>query len=227
MPETAAFLSLLQLASPALPVGAYSYSEGIETLAARGVITTSDDLWHWLTQELTWGAIRLDTAVMGWGHIAAAQGDTTAISDWNQWLSAIRETEEQRSQSWQMGRSLLRLFADLEPVHAQHLPAAVWQDNWNYGIVYGLVSQAWNIPVETARLTYLHGWASNLISAAIRAIPLGQTDGQRLLRQLIEPLHQAHVAISQFTTTDLMACSWGVSLASMQHEDQYSRLFRS
>lgn len=227
LPDSAHLLTLLQLASPTLPVGAYSYSEGIETLTTENVVNDSGDLLHWLTQELAWGAIRIETAVMRWVYEAAAQQNADTIAYWNQWLSALRETEEVRAQSWQMGRSLLRLFADLEPEQASRFPEAVWQGNYNYAIAYGLVAQAWAIPLEATGLAYLQGWAANLISAGVRLVPLGQTEGQRLLKQLIHPLQQTHADVKALAEADLMACSLGVSLASMRHETQYSRLFRS
>lgn len=220
-------LTLLQLASPALPVGAYSYSEGLETLATQGTLTQTDDLRHWLCQELAGGSIRVETAVMGWAYTAIAHADPSTLEYWNHWLSAFRETEELRSQSWQMGRSLLRLFADLEPTVIDSFPPLLRQGNCNYAIAYGLVAHAWTLPLPEASLVYLHSWAANLISAAVRAVPLGQTAGQRLLRQLAVPLQAAHQEIQSLTEADLGACSWGVSLASMQHETQYSRLFRS
>lgn len=228
MPQTAShLLTVLQLASPALPVGAYSYAEGIETLATQGRITQGAELLHWLTQELAYGGIRVETAIMRWAYIAAAEPQQDVLMAWNQWLSAFRETEEMRSQSWQMGRSLLRLFADLDPEQAAKIPAVLQASNCHYAIAYGIVAQAWEVPLPEAGLAYLHSWAANLISAAVRAVPLGQTEGQRLLRQLVIPFQQAHAAIATLTEDDLMACSWGISLASMQHETQYSRLFRS
>jgi urease accessory protein len=220
-------LTLLQPASPALPIGAYSYSEGVETLATKGVVAVGADLRQWLSQELSWGSIRAETAVMRFSYEAAERGDAVQIQAWNQWLSAFRETEEMRSQSWQMGRSLLRLFADLEPDWSQQFPKFVWTDDCNFAIAYSLVVQAWEMPLSETSLVYLHSWAANLISAAVRAVPLGQTAGQRLLRQLAAPIQTAHGEIAAMTAADLMGCSWGVSLASMQHETEYSRLFRS
>ncbi|MEM7649596.1 MAG: urease accessory protein UreF [Cyanobacteria bacterium P01_A01_bin.70] len=226
--DSSHLLTLLQLASPALPVGAYSYSEGIETLAAQGIVADGATLCHWLVQELQGGGIRLETALMGWCYTAAQQPHADDVIDrWNQWLSAFRETEEMRSQSWQMGRSLLRLFNDIEPALARQLPPTATREHCNFAIAYGLVAQAWEIPLADASLAYLHSWAANLVSAAVRSVPLGQTEGQRLLRQLVTPIQQTQVAIATLTETDLMACSWGVTLASMQHETEYSRLFRS
>ncbi len=224
---TAHLLTLLQLASPALPVGAYSYSEGLETLATQGRLTSAVDLLHWLEQELACGSIRLETAVMGWVYAAVARGDSATVYRWNEWLAAVRETEEMRSQSWQMGRSLLRLFADLEPTLATDLVQSLRSRECHYAIAYAIVTHAWQVPQAEAELTYLQSWAANLISAAVRAVPLGQTEGQRLLRQLAAPITTAQQALKTLTEEDLMACSWGVTLASMQHETQYSRLFRS
>ncbi|MGD1859494.1 MAG: urease accessory protein UreF [Leptolyngbyaceae cyanobacterium] len=226
-PAHVSLLTLLQLASPALPVGAYSYSEGIETLATNGTIASAPELLHWLSQELTGGAIRVETAIAGWVYAAAAQPNFEQVEYWNQWLSALRETEEMRSQSWQMGRSLLRLFADLEPELTNQWPDFVSQQNCNFAIAYALVAQAWRIPWDEAAIAYLHSWAANLTSAAVRAVPLGQTDGQRVLRQLAAPIQQSYGSIQTMTEANLGACSWGTALASMQHESQYSRLFRS
>jgi len=220
-------LTLMQLASPALPIGAYSYSEGIETLATVGTIATAADLHQWLSQELKWGSIRLDATVIRFCYHAAVSQDTAQLEHWSDWLSALRETEEMRSQSWQMGRSLLRLFADLEPDLSQQFPSFVWTNDCHCAIAYSLVAQAWQIPLSEATLAFLHSWAANLISAAVRVVPLGQTEGQRLLRQLASPIQSALTEIETMTQADLMACSWGLSLASMQHETQYSRLFRS
>jgi urease accessory protein len=227
MLENSHLLTLLQLASPTLPVGAYSYSEGVETLATQRVIASGEDLLRWLSDELTWGGIRLETAILRWTYTASDQGDVAQVMHWNQWLSAFRETEELRSQSWQMGRSLLRLFADLEPTLAETVPLSLREGPCHFAIAYALVVQAWQVPLAEATLAYLHSWAANLISAAVRAVPLGQTEGQRLLRQLTDPIQQAYADIQHLTPADLMACSWGVSLASMQHETLYSRLFRS
>lgn len=224
-------LTLLQLASPALPVGAYSYSEGIEALSNQGTVVSAESLLSWLSHELVWGSVRVETVVMTWVYASAQEEVTThelsPIDRWNQWLSAFRETEEQRSQSWQMGRSLLRLFSDLEPDLGQTFPPSLFRGNCNFAIAYALVARSWDIPPREASLAYLHSWAANLVSAAVRAVPLGQTEGQRILRQLAQPIYQAQVEIEQMTEDDLMACSWGTALASMQHETQYSRLFRS
>jgi len=228
-------LSLLQLVSPALPVGAYSYSEGLETLVDQGVIADRRSLLQWLSRELTWGSIRLDAAIAHLAHQAAIAGEVLVLLQWNQWLSAARETEELRLQHWQMGRSLLQLSQKLALESGEHDRSLIYQklmdqelqNGCNFAIAFGLVAADWAIEAETMTLGYLYSWASNLVSAAVRLIPLGQTEGQQVLRQLHPILSHRCRDILEIPDLDLACCSWGLALASMAHETQYSRLFRS
>ena len=218
-------LYLLQLASPALPVGAYSYSEGLETLVDNGTINNQASLKHWLEAELRYGAIRLEAAVMLRAYQSAKVGDLKMLSYWNGWLSAARETEELRASSWQMGRSLIRLLTELQP-HIKSIADAVGSP-CNYAIAFGIAVADWDINIKGALLGYLHSWATNLITAGVKLIPLGQTAGQQLLL-LLQPLLRG--AVEEVLTLEddrLSCCSWGLSLASMNHQTLYTRLFRS
>lgn len=218
-------LYILQLASPALPVGAYSYSEGLETLVEEGIVSQPETLKQWLTSELRYGAIRLEAAVMLRAAESAKIQDWETLCYWNRWLSAARETQELRNSSWQMGRSLAQLLGKLQP---QLLPPINTVGNpCNYAIAFGIAIAHWQIQPHTALLAYLHSWATNLITAGVKLIPLGQTAGQELLLDL-QPLISATVQeIISLADDELSCCSWGLSLASMQHETQYTRLFRS
>lgn len=219
------FLSILQLASPGLPVGAYGYSEGLERLVENGTVSSPTTLKHWLEGELRYGAIRLEAAVMVRAQESASIGDVSALCRWNVWLSAARETAELRASSWQMGRSLIQLLGKLEP-DIIPLVSAVGNPV-NYAIAFGIAVAHWEINHQAALLAYLHSWASNLITGGVKLIPLGQTAGQELLLEL-QPLISAAVReILALEDDDLSCCSWGLSLASMQHETQYTRLFRS
>ncbi len=222
--NSSALLKLLQLSSPALPVGAYSYSEGLEFLVESGKIRTVAELEHWLVQELRYGAVRLEAAIVLRSYQASQIKQWERLQFWNQWLSAARETEELRSQSWQMGRSLLRLFQDLHPEF--WLPPDLGKE-CNFAIGFGLVAAAWEIELEAVLLGYLHSWATNLTNAGIKLVPLGQTAGQRLLLHLQPTLEQGFQEILVLPDDALVSCGWGLALASMAHETQYSRLFRS
>lgn len=218
-------LCLLQLASPALPVGAYSYSEGLETLVENGIIHNQVSLKHWLEAELRYGAIRLEAGVMVRAYQSARSGDLKTLLYWNHWLSAIRETEELRASSWQMGRSLIQLVSSLQP-QIQSIAEAVGSP-CNYAIAFGIAIAYWEINLKAALLGYLHTWATHMMTVGVKLIPLGQTAGQELLFKLQPLLNIAAAEVLTLEDDELSCCSWGLSLASMAHETQYTRLFRS
>ena len=228
-----ALLHLLQLASPALPVGAYSYSDGLETLVEAGVIDNQASLLQWLEQELHYGAIRLEAAVMVRAYGCVSSGNLQGLGYWNAWLSAAKETTELREQSWQMGSSLMRLLVDVQrqrevlSVASIEELAAAADYPCNYAIAFGIGASLWLIELKAAILGYLHSWASNLIGAGVKLIPLGQTSGQKLLLELDTRLSLAATEILVLEDEQLSSCGWGLSLASMAHETQYTRLFRS
>jgi urease accessory protein len=225
-------LRLLQLCNSSLPVGAYSYSEGLETLVDRQAIASAEDLQQWLSQELTWGSIRVDATLMLRAYQAVKAQDAETLQYWNVWWSAARETEELRLQSWQMGRSLLKLFLAL--TDERSTSAQQWsgiqdltQCNCNFAIAFGVVAATWQIESISATMGYLHSWTMNLVNAGIKLIPLGQTAGQQILINLESIITEVSEAIDLVKDESLESWSWSLSLASMTHETQYSRLFRS
>lgn len=218
-------LYLLQLTSPTLPVGAYSYSEGLETLVTRKIITNKETLQTWIIQSLKYGAIRIESAVMLRAYHKFLENDLECLIQWNKWLSATRETKELRQQSWQMGQSLLKLLTELQP-EIKPISAQLYPD-CNYAIIFGIAGATWEILPQELLLGYLQSWSNNLINAGLRLIPLGQTDGQKILIKLHDDLMQATQVILELEDEDLSGWGWGLSLASMQHETLYTRLFRS
>ena len=229
--QSLTLLYLLQLANPSLPVGAYSYSDGLEALVETDIINDSQSLGQWLEQELRYGAIRLEAAVMVRAYQSVKNSDFEALAYWNAWITAAKETTELRSQSWQMGNSLMRLLLDLSPqpeaiASVQDLASAVGYP-CNYAIAFGIATANWQIDITAAVLGYLQSWASNLISAGVELIPLGQTAGQQLLLQHSSTITLTTQEILTLEDDHLMSCGWGLALASMAHETQYTRLFRS
>ncbi|MFW6359208.1 MAG: urease accessory protein UreF [Chroococcales cyanobacterium] len=225
MSDEQSLILLLQLSSPALPVGAYSYSEGLETLVEQGIIDNAEKLSLWIQHSLKYGSIRLDTAAMIRGYSCVQNQDLIGLSRWNEWLSAARETEELRQQSWQMGQSLLRLLVELQP-ELQPVAAGV-TSTCNYAIAFGMGAGYWQLNLKSTVIGYLHSWVSNVINAGVKLIPLGQTAGQQILFEMRSLLAQISQEILTLNDEQLNSCSWGLSLASMAHEIQYTRLFRS
>ena len=232
-PSPNQLLYLLQLASPALPVGAYSYSEALETLVATNTINDFLTLTNWLEDCLQFGAIPLETALMIRAYRAIKTENLESLIYWNNWATAAKETEELRQQSWQMGRALIRLFLAIKPPAEISLIASLQKivktdSNFcNYPIAFGIAAAFWQIDLENTALSYLQSWATNLINAGVKLIPLGQTQGQKLLLNLQPQLISTAREVLQLEDDDLSSCSWGLSLASMVHETEYSRLFRS
>jgi len=226
-------LCLLQLASPTLPVGAYSYSEGIELLVNTGKIHDYESLKKWLVDSMKFGAIRLEVGLILRAYSATKSRDLQLLNNWNNWATAAKETEELRLQSLQMGRTLIRLFINIQPDLPTELMSFIQgkieaeTDFCNLAIAYGFISACWQIEIESAILGYLHSWAANLVNAGVKLIPLGQTVGQKLLLELQNQIVLSAQEIVKLKDEELNSCSWGLSLASMAHEIQYTRLFRS
>ncbi|MBE9136104.1 urease accessory protein UreF [Nodosilinea sp. LEGE 07088] len=229
-----ALLRLLQLTSPTLPVGAYSYSEGLETLVEQGTVVTAEAMTHWLEQELAYGMVAIDAAAVGLVHKAflpdleALDGATSAaaVVALNYQLSALRDSEETRQQSWAMGRALVRMATQLHPDLEPWFQAV--GNPCNFAVAFALVAARWEIDGRSTVLGYLHSWAANLITGAVKLIPLGQTVGQQMLLGLYPQLEEVcDRAIATQDLATLGLSSWGTSLATMQHETLYTRLFRS
>ncbi|TYQ27485.1 urease accessory protein UreF [Pseudanabaena sp. UWO310] len=236
-PASLQLLRLLQITSPALPVGAYSYSEGLEYLCSQKIIQTESDLCNWLRRELQFGFIPNETAIALRAHQAIKSHNISTLIYWNDWLSATREAEEVRLASWQMGQSLMKLWWQLtdrqNPIYTSiHTLLPTTKDNpqgkgCNYAIAFGIVAASLDIDSDNTSLGYIYSWLSNLVSAAVRSVPFGQTTGQQVIFQLSgDMLNSSQLSLHRLDN-ELEWCGWGASLACANHETQYSRLFRS
>lgn len=222
------FLFLLQLCNSSLPLGAYSYSEGLEFLVANGDIHDVDTLRLWLENELTYGSIRLEGAIALRAYHCYLKRDNSGLYYWNHWLSASRETKELREQSWQMGKSLCRLIVKLMP-DEDYLHSVIngFDSPCHGAIAFALITAHSGISPQQMLWGYLHNWVNNLVNAGIKLIPLGQSEGQKLIFNLHPTIINSSKEISHLQDHQLASCSWGLSFASIHHETLYSRLFRS
>jgi urease accessory protein len=228
-------LRLLQLVSPALPVGAFSYSEGLEVMVQAGRVSDAADVGAWLEAELERGALALEAAALpalvrdltAWRAGAAA--GLAAVRELDGWLLAQREAPDLRAQQRQMAGSLLQLLADLGwalPGNggAPADPAVAglgWPAAWAWA---GLC-----LELEPAALVeaFLYSWCANQISAAVRLVPLGPTEGQRLQLRLAPRIAARAVVLAQADPRSLWTAGVGAGLAHLGHAELYSRLFRS
>jgi urease accessory protein len=218
-------LRLLQLASPSLPVGAYSYSEGLECAIESHAVVDPVSLRDWIADGLRFGGAGLEAAMLVRAYAAWEAGDLAAVQRWDAWLTAARESEEVRLQNLDMGRALLKLLAEIEP--PPRCIAELLACPCNFAVAFAVAAAHWRITRDAAVLGYLQSWAANLVNAGVKLIPLGQTAGQRLLWELQTAIGEAARDAATVADEDLAVSNWGQALASMRHEAQYSRLFRS
>jgi urease accessory protein len=222
---TDALLKLMWLASPALPVGGFSYSEGLEAAIESGLANTEVSAQGWLLDQLRLSLARADLPVVAAAFDAWQQHDAARIAELNAWVTATRETSELRQQTEQMGRSLAEW---LRPQGDERLatllalrPAPTWP------VAFALAGVKSGAPQREVLLAFAFGWAENMIAAAVKAMPLGQTAGQRLLAALVGEIPAAVEQALQSSDDTRQAFTPMLAVLSAQHETQYSRLFRS
>lgn len=248
-----AVLKLLAWLSPAFPVGAFSYSHGLEWAIEDGTVATIVDLEAWITDVLTEGAGRNDAILLRAAHTATLEGDAARLAEIATLAAAFQPTRERRleavaqgnafldtvARTWDgalggdgalgrdgarsengAGRSVAALAADVAALMPE--PAA-----WSYPVAVGLAAACHGVPVELTVRAYLQAFAANLVSAGVRAVPLGQTEGQRAIARLASLYDQVAETTRAATLDDLGGAALLADIASMLHETQYTRLFRS
>jgi urease accessory protein len=220
-------IALMRLASPALPVGGFSYSEGLEAAVDSGRVTDADSARDWLVDQLHLGLVRCDLPLLAAAHAAWARGDLQRVSALNAWITAVRETHELQQQSQQMGRSLVEWMRPLAAGDAAFAHAAALQPAPAWPVVFALAAVRAQAPLHDSLLTFALGWAENMVQAALKAVPLGQNAGQRLLDALAAELPAAVDAALAIDDDQRQAFAPMLAIVSAQHETQYSRLFRS
>jgi urease accessory protein len=216
-----AVFQLLRLASPALPIGAYSYSQGMESAIEHGLAVDADTAAAWIGDQLQGPLGRWEAPVLWYCLQAAAQQDWEVLQQWNQRWLASRETRELRAETEQTGYSLLQLLQSLgaseSPLAgAVGLPAA-----------WALAARYWQLAPEAALQAYLWSWLENQVMVLMKALPMGQVAGQALLTRLLPVLQAAALQVPTLAGENLSGFAPGLAALSAMHETQYSRLFRS
>ena len=219
-----ALLHLLHLSSPALPVGAYAYSQGLEYAIDHGPLKTSRDVADWLRGILLNGLGALDLPILIRCYTAWQQNDFETLNYWNHYLRACRETSELLLEDEQLGMALSRLLIDLD-VPADRAKAVTAKPS--FAVMFALAGCHWRIPIADLLQSFSYSWLENQVAAATKIVPLGQTAAQKLLIQLLPVIPLAIATAQTMKSDDIGASLPGQVLASTLHEYQYSRLFRS
>ena len=222
-----ALLRLLRLASPMLPVGAFSYSQGLESAAELGWVSDEASARDWLMGVLKFSVGTFEAPVWCRLYRAFQAGDAAALADWNDRLLSSRETHELRAESAQMGHSLRRLMQDSGEFGAQHLVPLCAMREVAFATAFACACALWRIAEREGLIAYLWAWLENQVGAAMKIVPLGQSAGQRLLAVIQPWLIEVEQQAMSAEDDDLSNLAPGLAIASCLHETQYSRLFRS
>lgn len=215
---------LYQLMSPSLPIGAFTYSQGLEWAIEKGWVTNQESLQGWLADVLHHSLVTLELPILSRLYLAFEQQDMPAVNHWNQWLYACRETKELRLEELQRGKATARLLKQLDE---QFTPSSMAYAEANQLAGFSLAAIHWGINAEALSAGYLWSWLENATMAGVKLIPLGQTAGQQILLSLSQQLPDALLAASTVEDHEIGSFTPAQAIASSRHETQYTRLYRS
>lgn len=215
-------LRLLQLASPTLPVGAYAYSQGVEAAVHAGVVVDEDSALSWIQDVLMNGLVYGDLALLNHFYQAWSNSDFKKLKTCSELSLAIRETSELKQEDQHIAKALLRLATPLE-IDIFNTPTF---EN-TYPLVFAGFAQYWKIPLQEVLQAFAWSWMENQVAAMIKLVPLGQTQGQKLMLKMDASIQQATQLAQQVPMESIGNSLSHLAILSSQHEIQYSRLFRS
>ena len=224
--HAAQLLWLMQLASPALPVGGFSYSEGLEAAVEHGWVNDEHSACEWLLDQLHLVQSRSEWPVVAQALRAWEHQDKLRLQELSDWVLHTRETFEMRLQTEQMGRSLLAWLRNHPSANTNDID---WCDSLppTWPVAWALALHTHTIPVRNGVLACAFGWAENMVQAAMKSVPLGQLSGQRILAALSREIPEAVDHALAVPDNAQQAFSPRLAILSARHETQYSRLFRS
>ena len=210
--------------SPTLPIGGFTYSQGIEKAIEINWISDIDTAQQWLENQLFFGLVYTDLPILIRLYESVSIGDKDQAQEWSNFLLACRETRELRQEEINRGKSLTKVIESLESSAING-----WRKitNTNHLSGYALISNIWKIPIDELLLGYSWSWLENQVSAIVKIIPLGQTEGQQLLNQLLKEIPEVISKSKVVSIEDIGMSQPAFAIASSLHETQYTRIFRS
>ncbi len=217
-------LRLLHLVSPSLPIGAFTYSQGLEWAVECSWVNDGTSLHEWVGNLLQTAMTHLELPILARLYRARAENDQTALSYWSHRLIVSRETKELREEEHNRGRALAALLPELGvPVTVEHLP--LFKSCQLTGFAHA--ARHWQIPLRSAAAGYLWGWLENITLSGVKIIPLGQTAGQRIIADLTAAIPELVQTRLNVTDQAIGASCTAQAIASSLHETQYTRIYRS
>ncbi|GEA61252.1 urease accessory protein UreF [Vibrio comitans] len=223
VPDVACY-RLFQLISPSLPIGGFTYSQGLEFAVEAGWVSDRHSMEQWLNYMVSSSVATLELPILDRLYTALETGDLDAIEYWCDFLYTSRETSELRAEEKQRGLALNTLLTKLQ-IDISVTDSITSHPNQLLGLC--IAARHWSISVESLKQGYLWSWLENIVTAGVKLIPLGQTDGQLALINITSSFPQVIVNASQIETWMIGSFSPSIALASSLHETQYTRLFRS
>jgi urease accessory protein len=222
--QNPSLLKLIRLTSPSLPIGGYSYSQGLEFAISSGWVHDVSTASDWIQGLLKSSLINLDIPVLKNLYEAWQEPALDRVNYWNEFLSASRDAFELQEEDRQLGKALARLLVDLDFDEAKPFLKPPYG---GFLTLYSLATVRWNISLSDAASGFLWMWAENKVLCAMKIIPLGQTDGQKILSAVIETISNVVVQGLGLPEDAIGYTAPGQGIASALHESQYTRLFRS
>jgi urease accessory protein len=217
-------LRLYQLISPSLPIGSFTYSQGLEWAIEAQWITDTPSLKHWLSSVLEHSIVTLELPILVRLLNAFHDADEASVVRWTQWLIACRETSELRKEEQQRGGALARLLPNLGVSIPENLAVDVAKCQLTG---FALAAYQWGIEAQKLCYGYCWGWLENIVLAGVKLIPLGQTDGQKIMFELAQKIPVSVEKSLTLKDFDIHSSTPALAIASSRHETQYTRLFRS
>lgn len=218
---------LLQLCSANLPVGGFSFSQGLEYAVEMAWVKNAASTCQWIELNLMQSIARTDIAIMGRLYEALTHQNSESFSLWNQHLIACRESSELLLADTAMGKAMVRLICQLEAINSDELESYLQQPRISFVSAFTIAAFAFGIDLASAQGGYCWTFIDNQVAAATKLVPLGQTQAQNLLFELSEKVSEALLLANQLADDEIGASLPRLAMASAWHETQYTRLFRS